>query len=189
MKTLLISLALIMSITVVYGQTEESVDKKSQKQLQKEEKKQQQEAELAEKSALTEKMINMRQFVLEADYLSDQYGNRIMVNSILNFVIVDSTHGVIQFASTTGMGGPNAMGGITTEGRISQYEVTKLKKSGGFNIKILIMTSIGTFDIFFSIMPDGNASAMVAGNWGDKLNYHGRIITLETSKVYKGRSI
>jgi hypothetical protein len=54
---------------------------------------------------------------------------------------------------------------------------------------MMIMTSIGMYDIFLTVSPDGNASATIGGNWGGKLNYHGRLVPLGVSKVYKGRSV
>ena len=112
-----------------------------------------------------------------------------MVNSTLNFIIVDSTEGTLQTASMSGVGGSNMMGGVTADGNITQYEVTKAKKSQSYSVKMMIMTSLGIYDIFLSISPDGNASATIGGNWGGKLNYHGRLVPLGVSKVYKGRSI
>ena len=189
MKTFGIIMLVLMLFPAAYSQTEGSVDKKTQKQLFKEEKRKQREAEMAEKSILVEMMVNERKFVLEADYLSNQYGSRIVVSSTLNFIIVDTTEGTLQIASMSGVGGPNMMGGVTTHGNISQYEVTKSAKSQGYSIKMMIMTSLGPYDIFLNISPDGNASATVGGNWGGKLNYHGHIVPLRVSRVYKGRSI
>lgn len=189
MKALGILIMVMMLFPAIYGQTEEAVDKKTQQQLLKEEKRKQREAEKAAMAALVDSMVNMRQFVLEADYLSNQYGNRVVVNSTLNFIMVDSTESVIQTASTSGFGGPNMMGGITADGNITRFEVTKLPKSNSYSIKMMIMTSVGIYDVFFSISSDGLANATIGGNWGGKLNYHGRLVPLKTSRVYKGRSI
>ena len=189
MKSIGIILLVLMLFPVAYSQTEGAVDRKTQRRMLSEERKKQREAELAEKSALVDLMVSQRKFVLEADYLSNQYGRRIMVNSTLNFIIVDSTEGTLQTASMSGVGGSNMMGGVTADGNITQYEVTKAKKSQSYSVKMMIMTSLGIYDIFLSISPDGNASATIGGNWGGKLNYHGRLVPLGVSKVYKGRSI
>ncbi|MBN2275739.1 MAG: DUF4251 domain-containing protein [Bacteroidales bacterium] len=189
MKPIGIIILMLMFMPLASSQTENTVDRKTQRQLQKEEKKKQREAEQTMQAALVEMMVNEGKFVLEADYLSNQYGSRVMVNSTINFIIVDSTQGVIQTASMSGVGGPNFMGGVTAEGTITQYEVTKSGKSKIYNVKMMIMTSIGMYDIFLSITPDGNATATIGGNWGGKLNYHGRLVPLGASKVYKGRSI
>jgi hypothetical protein len=130
MKSIGIMLLVFMLLPAAYGQTEGTMDKKMQRRLLREERQKQREAELAETTVLIDKMVNSRQFVLEADYLSNQYGHRIMVNSTLNFIIVDSTEGVLQTASMSGVGGPNMMGGVTAEGSITQYELSKSAKSG-----------------------------------------------------------
>ncbi len=190
MRTLFIILLLLLFyLPAVFSQTEEAVDTKTQKQLLKEEKKKQREMEEAERARLVDLMVNTQRFVLEADYLSNQYGDRIVVSSTLNFIIVDSTQGTIQFASPSGMGGPNFMGGVTADGTITQYEITRLPRSGGYNIKLLIMTSLGTYDLFISVSTDGYATATIGGNWGGKLNYHGRLVPLGISRIYKGRAI
>ncbi len=189
MRTLFIILLSLIYIPAVFTQEEEAVDSKTQKQLLKEEKKKQREMEEAERARLVDLMVNARRFVLEADYLSNQYGDRIVVSSTLNFIIVDSAQGTIQIASPSGIGGPNFMGGVTADGMITQYEVSKLPKSGGYNIKLLIMTSLGSYDLFISVTTDGYATATIGGNWGGKLNYHGRLVPLGISRIYKGRAI
>jgi hypothetical protein len=189
MKTIVIMLLVLMLFPVTYSQTEGTVDKKTQRHLLKEERKRQREADFAEKAALVDMMVTSRKFVLEADYLSNQYGRRIMVNSTLNFIIVDSTEGTLQTASMSGVGGTNMMGGVTADGNITQYEVNKAAKSKAYSVKMMIMTSIGIYDIFLSISPDGNANATIGGNWGGKLNYHGHLVPLGISRVYKGRAI
>ena len=182
-------LLLLMLLPASYGQNEEGVDKKTQKQLVKEEKKKQQEILLAEQSSLVDRMISTRKFVLEANYLSNKYGNRIIVSSNLNFILVDSLRGTIQIASSSGVGGSNMMGGVTADGSISQFEVTKNAKSGSYSIKMMIMTSLGSYDIFFTVSADGTAYATIGGNWGGKLNYQGRLVPLDVSRVYKAPSI
>lgn len=189
MRTPILMLLALLLYTSVYGQTENAVDKKTQKQMLKEEKKRQREAERAEQAALVDMMVSAKQFVLEADYLSNQYGTRVVVNSTLNFIIVDTTRGTIQTASMSGVGGPNNMGGITADGSITQYELTRSPKNGGYGVRLMIMTSVGVYDIFFSISGDGTATATLGGNWGGKLNFHGKLVPLGVSRVYKGRSI
>jgi hypothetical protein len=189
MRTTIILLLAIMLFPAVYGQTEATVDSKTQKKLLKEERKNQREAEKAEQAALVDMMVNTGRFVLEADYLSNQYGSRVVVNSTINFIIIDSTRGTIQTASMSGMGGPNMMGGITADGNISQYELTKMTKNRGYSLHVLIMTTVGIYDIFFNISSDGNTTATLGGNWGGKLNFHGDLVPLGVSRVYKGRSV
>jgi hypothetical protein len=189
MKTPILILFTFLLFTSVNGQTENAVDRETQKRMQKEERKRQREAEKAIQAALVDTMVNARRFVLEADYLSNQYGTRVVVNSTLNFIIVDSAQGTIQTASMSGMGGPNLMGGITADGNITQYELDKSPKNFGYNIRMMIMTTVGVYDILFTISADGSATATLGGNWAGKLNFHGRIVPLGVSRIYKARSV
>jgi hypothetical protein len=81
------------------------------------------------------------------------------------------------------------MGGITADGNITQYELTTLPKKRGYSIRLMIMTSVGVYDIFFTISTDGSATATLGGNWGGKLNFHGNLVPLGISRIYKARSI
>jgi hypothetical protein len=183
---LLLTLLLLPS---AYGQTKDAVDSKTKKELRKEEKRRNREAEKAAQAALVDTMVSARQFVLEADYLSNERGTRIVVSSTLNFIIVDTTQGTIQTASMSGVGGPNMMGGITADGNITQYELTKLPKNKGYSIRMMIMTTVGVYDVFFTVSTDGSATATLGGNWGGKLNFHGNLVPLGVSRIFKGRSV
>jgi hypothetical protein len=189
MRTPIIILLALLLFPSVYGQTEETIDRKTQKEMLREERNRQREAEKVALAAMVDTMVNTKRFVLEADYLSNQYGNRVVVNSTLNFIIVDSVQGTIQTASLSGTGGPNMMGGMTADGQITQYELSKLPKNRGYNIRMMIMTSVGIYDIFFTISPDGSATATMGGNWGGKLNFHGNLVPFGVSRIYKGRSV
>jgi Domain of unknown function (DUF4251) len=187
--TIMILLLALWLSPSVCGQAKEEVDSKTQKELRKEEKKRQREAEKAYQAALIDTIVSAKQFVLEADYLSNEHGTRVVVNSTLNFIIVDTTRGTIQTASMSGTGGPNMMGGITADGNITQYDLTKLPKNKGYSVRMMIMTTVGVYDVFFTISPDGSATATLGGNWGGKLNFHGNLVPLGVSRVFKGRSI
>lgn len=189
MRTTLCILLLFMFAPAVFGQVEEAVDSKTQKELLREEKKRLREEEKVLWAAVVDTMVSKARFVLEADYLSNQYGTRAVVNSTLNFIIVDSTRGTIQTASMSGIGGPNMMGGITADGTITQYNYTRSPKNRGYSIRMMIMTSVGIYDIFFSVSSDGAANATLGGNWGGKLNFQGKLVPLGVSRIYKGRSV
>jgi hypothetical protein len=135
-------------------------------------------------------MVENRNFVLEANSVSDKYGNKIVVSSMINFLAVDSNKITIQLASLSGIGGANGMGGVTTDGNITQYIVNRTgKNKTGYSIRIYTMTNIGSFDIVFSIMSNGTADASISGNWGSRLNYYGYLVPVKKSRVFKGMTI
>jgi len=151
--------------------------------------KEQRERELEQKSGITKKMVEIQRFVLEADNLSDKYGNRIMVSPNINFIMIDSLDGVLQFGSAFTVG-YNGVGGQTLDGRITKYEYSMMgRNKDSYNIRMIFMSPIGTYDITMTVNPEGYADATIRGNWSGQLNYHGKLVPLGLSKVYKGHSL
>jgi len=182
-------LAIVISFNVI-AQEEGTVDPVSRRKLTKQEKAEIRKAEQDAVAKMVDSLIFKRKFVLEADYLSNQTGNRQIVNSLINFIIVDSSSIVIQIASTTGIGGPNGMGGVTTRGSITGFEVKKTGRDNSvYYIRLLANTSIGPYDIFFNILPSAATDATISGIRSGRLNYHGVIKPLERSRVFKGMAI
>lgn len=186
-KVILLSLAAMLSYAV-FSQVEDNVPSNEQKQLTKAEKKELRTLENEKRAELTQEMVKSRQFVLEADYIGNQTGNRIPVNSTINFVEVDTTHIVIQLGSMTGIG-YNGVGGITTEGQISSFKTTENKKGDAYTMRIITNTLLGNYDIVIFVNSYGNANATISGTTYGKLNYYGRIVPVLTSRIYKGRSL
>jgi hypothetical protein len=173
-----------------FAQEENSVDSKTTKKLTREQKKEQKKVEEDATARIVADMVNHRQFVLEANYLSNQRGERAVVSSNINFIAIDSNRITIQLGSVSGIGGSNGMGGVTADGTITKFEIKKMGRSGDiYYIQVYTMTHIGSYDILFTVSPNGNADATVGGNWGGKLNYHGTLVPLNKSRVFKGMSI
>jgi Domain of unknown function (DUF4251) len=132
-------------------------------------------------------LLERRSFVLEADFLENQYGNRIPVLSNLNFIMVDSTNAVLQTGSNSGEG-YNGVGGTTAEGSIERLKIVKDFKNLGFSIRFTVVTNIGVYDVSMTINSSNYARATITGLTRGKLVYDGRIETLYNSGVYKGRN-
>jgi hypothetical protein len=191
MKTHLLILVLCMVVPGVFAQESGQVDAKTAKKLTRDEKVKQRKAEEEVQAKLVDWMVNNHQFVLEANALSNKRGDRIQVSSRINFIAVDSDKITIQLASVSGIGGSNGMGGVTTDGRISKYTLSKFGKDGNsYTIRILAMTALGSYDIFFTVSRLGNSDASLSGaTTGGRLDYHGYLVPKHLSKVYKGMSI
>jgi hypothetical protein len=189
MKKYIFLLGMSLAVLSAAAQEVNSVDSETTKKLTREQKNEQKRIEAEETAKMVDWMVNQRKFVLEANTISNQTGERRQVSSSINFIAIDSNKITIQLASMSGIGGYNGMGGITADGTISMFKITRHgKKSNGYNIQVLAMTSIGTYDIFFSVSPNSNADASIGGSWGGKLNYHGYLIPLGKSKIFKGMS-
>jgi hypothetical protein len=104
--------------------------------------------------------------------------------------LVDSANIIIQTASTSGVGGYNGMGGITARGNITAFEVKKTGRNNmSYYVRLMASTAIGPYDIFFNIMPNSVTDATISGIRAGRLNYHGVIKPLESSRVFKGMAI
>ena len=190
MKTLLTLLLAFVFVLGAFSQEEtQQLSKQEIKKLQKEQKKAAKAAEEERMAEVTSFMVHQQQFVLEADYLSDKYGQRVPVTPTINFVLVDSIAGTVQFGSAQDIG-YNGVGGLTVDGRITKYEYSVIgKKEDSYSIRLILMSSIGTYDITLMVNSQGYADASIRGNWSGQLNYHGKLVPLTLSSVYKGTPI
>lgn len=134
------------------------------------------------------RLLNSRRFVLEADYLSTQYGDRIPVTPTINFILVDSSQLVMQYGTGSGVGA-NGLGGATAAGKITRWEFNANDKKQTIDIRITAHTPIGTYDIYLYAGGAGRATARVTGIRPGQLNYDGRLVPLNMSKVYKGQHL
>lgn len=184
MKTLTVIL-LALGFTL-QANAQETLSKAEIRRFQKEQKKLEKEREAELKAEITKQLVNTQQFVLEADWLSDRYGNRVPVTSTINFIMVDSTEGVMQLGSAHTYG-YNGVGGSTIEGRISRYQVKMMgKRKEAYSIRWSLNTALGTYDISLVVSGNGSADATIRSNWSGSINYHGDLVPLAQARIFKG---
>jgi hypothetical protein len=185
MKTLLVLLIAMFFVTGISGQDvkKDTLTRKQARLI----KKQKREAELKIQYDSISQIIDSRQFVLEADFLSNLRGRRIHVLSTLNFIKIDTTYSVIQIGSDRGIG-YNGVGGVTAEGQITGWKLEKNDKHKSIYITLNVMTNIGIYDVFMDVSADGDAVATVSGLRAGRLEYYGKIVPLDESSVYKGHT-
>ncbi len=185
MKNTIILLLLIAFAMPAFTQ---ELSPREQRKLVKEMKKEQKEEELAKSASVVAAMLNQATYVLEANQLRNKQGMSLMVTSTLNFVAAESTTGVLQIGDDAGLG-PNGVGGITVEGRITEYKVTENKK-GSFTVTYYLQSHLGTYDIRLTAFPNGRAEATLSNaTWGGRITFSGRLVPPGKSKVYKGMSL
>ena len=136
---------------------------------------------------VVDSMVKNKSFVLEADYLENQYGVKRPVTSLLNFIELDSTNAVLQTGSNVAIG-YNDVGGVTAEGRIQGLKISKDIKNLTFFLRFTVLTNIGIYDVTMTIYSDKYAQAEITGLSRGKLVYDGHIVNLWESKAYKGRN-
>lgn len=187
-RSILLLIAIITGI-VCFSQEEQQLSKKEQRRIKKEQQKADREKADIEKRELVQLMLEARQFVLEADYVGDQTGQREPVSRNINFVAVDSAQATLQLGSYHGVG-LNGVGGITVDGRVTKYELKTRegKKGNSYYLLIFITSSLGNYDISLNISSSGNADATVRGTVSGQLRYYGELVPPGLSRVYKGRS-
>jgi hypothetical protein len=172
--------------------------------------------ETGETAKAVGQIVERRVFVLQADYimplnsgmgrevlitspLQENYvmphnslnRGRINVSRMLNFIAVDSSRITIQLANDRAFGGLNDMGGLTTDGKITKYDISRSGKSGkNYRLHVIAATHVGDIDIFFDISPDTRANATLGNmtRYG-RLSYIGFIVPPEQAKIYKTMSM
>ncbi|HAH23476.1 MAG TPA: hypothetical protein DCL77_06930 [Prolixibacteraceae bacterium] len=180
MKKLVIFLAFVISANIAFAQINDKNASLSRKEKRK--------AKIEKQYQSVKDMIENKDFVLEANFLQDRYGRRYPVNNGINFVSVDSTEAVIQVGSNTRIGA-NGVGGVTAKGKITSWKLTENKRKNSFGLRINVMTPIGFYDVFFSILPSGQATAQLTGLRSGSLTFDGNIVPIENSTVYEGQSL
>ena len=130
-------------------------------------------------------LLNSKAFVIEANTITDKWGNQQMVNSNLNFIRVDSLQSTIQIGNGIGIG-PNGVGGVTVEGSISSWKLVKDEKHKSFSLRMNVSTPLSFYDVFISANTSGYATATVSGMTSNNLTFRGQLVPLEDSKIYVG---
>jgi Domain of unknown function (DUF4251) len=185
MKTAKIySVCLIMAAGLILSTFSVSSQEKGMDRLERKEFKK---AKMEASFRALDSLLTSRRFVLVADYLQDRYGERIPVLQTINFIKVNEETGVIQTGSSTALG-YNGVGGVTAEGSLGEYKITKNFKSRSYTLRFTISTQIGFYDVLMTVNAANNASATITGTYPGKLTWEGHLEGLGYSKVYKGQN-
>lgn len=151
-------------------------------------KKERRDAEREQEFQQIKSMLDNKNFVLQADFLQDRYGNRVVVSSTINFVAVDSTEATIQIGSNSSYG-PNGVGGVTAKGKITKWELTENPKNKSFTLNMNVMTMVGIYDLSINIGASGKGSAVLTGTTMGSLTFDGNLVPWERNTVYVGQHL
>ena len=140
--------------------------------------------------AEAEKALNDRAFTLEADQVIFKYGQTAYVTSNTNFVSVKDDQAIVQVAFNIPVSGPNGLGGITVEGRFSEYDLKKDKK-GNVSLSINVTgTGISARADITLYNGSNKATVTITPNFNsNSITLNGVIFPLDKSNVFKGRSL
>jgi hypothetical protein len=157
-----------------------------QSKLTKEEKKELRKKEVETSYNNLDSLLNSRRFILAADFLQGRSGERIIVNSTLNFVKVIGETGILQVGSNTGIG-YNGLGGVTAEGSIANWQLDKNGKNHTISLRFSISSPLGHYDVLMNITVN-NTSAAISGLGSGRLTWTGHLESAEKSRVFQGQT-
>lgn len=182
-RILIICLTIITGINGAYGSM---YAQNSNRKEAKKAKKEVENAMLIANFHAQDTVINMRGFVLEADYLQGRGGELVSVSKNINFIQVRGTQGTLQTGSNTAIGF-NGLGGVTTEGNISNYKVKGNAKSLTHRVTFDLISNLGIFNIDMNIMANNTATATITSTTSMRLTWKGTLVAPFNSRVFKGQ--
>lgn len=180
----LILISLILSEGII------AQDQKTTKETRKEaaqQKKEKKKAEIERQYKHTDSLLTGRRFILEAQFLINNIGQRVNVITTLNFISIDSLAGVIQVGNPQRVG-YNGVGGVTVQGRVINWKLEKDNKRKNFFLTMTIQGNIDIYDVSMTIDCTGYTSATLNGVNTGKLIFEGNLVSRKESSVFKGMS-
>ena len=84
--------------------------------------------------------------------------------------------------------GYNGVGGVTAEGRIGTWKLTKDVKKQYYMLHFSLDTQLGNYDVFLTVSADNHASATISGLGPGRLTWNGHIATLNNARIFKGQN-
>lgn len=176
-------MSLIFLLPAAWGQEPSKADKAKEKQERQAEKK----AQLQESYDSIVAAIDRREFAIEVYQFSDRYGQTVPVSTVTNFVSVEDSLATVQLVFPGSVGGPNGLGGITSEGRVTKLEVTRTKPGVALSFQLRVFgNSLATADMFVTVGADGTATIRYSGQYGGQFSLQGYFRNLAEARIYKG---
>lgn len=190
MKKFYLLLAVVLfSLGSVMAQSDKSAEKEAKKAMRAQKKA----AEKAAEAILFDNAVQAlteRDFVLEADRVEFKRGRFAYVTPSTNFVSMKGDDATIQLAFNGAFSGPNGIGGITVEGKVSSVEM-KTDKKGNITFSMMVQGVAVSANVTFR-MPKGTnkCTATVSPNFNsNRISFTGTLYPTSESNVFKGRAI
>ena len=137
------------------------------------------------------KAIGDSTFTLEADQVIFKYGQRAYVSSSTNFVRVNKQNATVQVSFNIPVAGPNGMGGVTLDGRVTDYKITSDKKGNTTTLTMNVMGVAISSRLSISIYKGSNQARVdVLPNFNShRISLAGRLLPNSQSYVVKGSAL
>lgn len=175
----IMALAIIFSLSagMLLGQDTTDQKRKTKKELRQE--------RLQESKKALAALAENKTLIVEANLLRGKYQHHYQATGD-NFVLIDGDRVVLQTASSWGPGF-NGLGGITLEGRLTEYEYDVTEENGPIRITASAnMSGAGFGTLRINVSADGSASATYQDNWGGRITFVGTAGDPEESRVFEG---
>ena len=168
-----------------YSQKESSLESKKAATISRQQKNELKKAGKEAERKRTEEMIMSRQFILEVNYRSNQYGNqKYNLSSSLNYFAVNLNKIVLQLETNENQPYDWPFSNFPAYGNYSKYEIQKLvSKSGGYVLKFLATGQIGTYYITINVSANGKTDLRMQANDGVTLLLRGVLVPLNKSRI------
>ena len=185
MKYLIIIVITLFYASSAIGQNSGEKTKRQRSKALKKELKLQEELLQAK---LIHSLVEQHRFVLKATTIREHRGSSVTVNPDLNFIAVDSLHGIVQFASENSIN-RNGVGGTTDEGSVQNYQYKLNERNGTYMIDFFLHAHNRSYDVQISAHSNGKAQATVTSNKFGKISYSGNLVSPSSSRVWEGNTI
>ncbi len=167
----------------VIAQTKE--EKKAAKKAKKEAKVQADK----ENTAVLMEIVESKKFVLEANTIYYKNGNSQVVSSNLNYVGFDGLNSTIELPIKE-LAGWDGVAGMTVYGKITKMEIIPYKDGVGFNVYSAVQNKGGGIvTLVIKVNSSGNARVDMSSSFGESISFHGNLIALDKSQVYRSTPI
>lgn len=134
--------------------------------------------------------LESQAFALESTYITFKNGRPIYSESNTNFISVKDGKGVVQIAFPRGGLGLNGLGGVTVDGLVSNVKYTT-DKNGNITMEYTVNgTGISARIVVLLFANSNKAQALVDPNFtSDDLNVYGKLVPIQNSKIFQGRTL
>lgn len=165
-------------------------EKKELKKQEKERKKKIEETGDAIAFEMAAKSLKGSNFVIEADQLQSDKGGITHVNPNTNFITIVGEDATVQIAPSNHIAGPNGVGGITLDGKVSNVKISTDKKGSityacsilgaGISASVHITLHKGSSTAYATVFPNFSSN---------DVTLIGKVKSPKSSLIFKGRSI
>ncbi len=166
-------LSLSTGYTKIQGQDKKADKEKKRLELQKQ----------------VDSLIESKQFIFVAKLALPMWGSSILLTPNANYLKFDPSYIVsyMPYFGDTYSADYNIDPGVKFEGKPEEFDIKKLNKAKGYDIRVKVSIPQDTFDIFLHVGTEGSANLTISSYRRNSISYVGSISgTMESQQKEKG---